>query len=70
MVIHEDEDAESDGSDTTDVSEDERSAAVPRSVKEDIAKFEDSFRELTKRYRLINRIGEGMSDPPSTPGND
>ncbi|TKA78895.1 hypothetical protein B0A49_01660 [Cryomyces minteri] len=28
-------------------------------VQEDILKFEDSFRGITKRYRLINRIGEG-----------
>lgn len=26
---------------------------------EDIARFEESFRNINKRYRLINRIGEG-----------
>ena len=30
------------------------------SVVEDMAKFEESFRGITKRYRLIDRIGEGI----------
>lgn len=34
---------------------------VEESVAEDIARFESSFRDITKRYRLINRIGEGWS---------
>jgi cell division control protein 7 len=38
-------------------SEDEE---IEESVADDIAKFEDSFRNINKRYRLINRIGEGM----------
>jgi len=33
---------------------------VEDAVAEDIARFEDSFKGITKRYRLINRIGEGL----------
>lgn len=29
-------------------------------VKEDMKKLDDSFRGISKRYRLVNRIGEGM----------
>lgn len=38
-------------------SEDEEE--VDGSVLEDMQKFEESFKGITKRYRLINRIGEG-----------
>lgn len=30
-------------------------------VAEDIRKFEKTFTDINKRYRLINRIGEGVS---------
>lgn len=43
------------GATVTD-SEDEE---VEQSVAEDIQKFEESFRNINKRFRLINRIGEG-----------
>ena len=33
---------------------------VLRGVREDMAKFEDSFRDVAKQYRLIDRIGEGL----------
>lgn len=33
---------------------------IEDAVAEDIARFEDSFKGITKRYRLINRIGEGV----------
>jgi cell division control protein 7 len=33
---------------------------VEDSVAEDIVRFEESFVGINKRYRLINRIGEGM----------
>lgn len=32
---------------------------LDESVAEDIANFERSFKDITKRFRLINRIGEG-----------
>ncbi|KAI9702159.1 MAG: hypothetical protein M1820_006241 [Bogoriella megaspora] len=43
---------------THDDSSDEE---IDDSVAEDIAKFEESFRGISEKYRLINRIGEGMS---------
>jgi cell division control protein 7 len=42
---------------TVDSSDEE----VEHSVQEDMARFEESFVGITKRFRLINRIGEGMS---------
>jgi cell division control protein 7 len=33
---------------------------VEDSVAEDIVRFEESFVGINKRYRLINRIGEGV----------
>jgi hypothetical protein len=53
------EDVESDASDTTELSEDSQKV-VPSSVLEDIRKFETTFKDLTMRYRIMNRIGEGM----------
>lgn len=43
--------SESSGSDDED--------SVDENVAEDMLKFEETFRGITKRYRLINRIGEG-----------
>ena len=43
---------------TVDTSEDEE---VDDMVAEDIERFENSFVGIDKRYRLINRIGEGKS---------
>lgn len=48
------EDAYSDFSDTTD-------EIVDVAVAEDMAKFEETFKGMKGRFRLINRIGEGMS---------
>lgn len=36
---------------------------VEEAVAEDIQRFEDSFKGITARYRLINRIGEGPAPP-------
>lgn len=41
---------------TADSSDEE----VEDSVQEDMARFEETFVGITKRFRLINRIGEGM----------
>ncbi|KAG4430500.1 hypothetical protein IFR05_014024 [Cadophora sp. M221] len=46
------EDAYSDASDESD-------GVVDSTVQEDMDKFQDNFRGLTDRFRLINRIGEG-----------
>jgi hypothetical protein len=43
---------------TIDTSEDEE---VDEMVAEDIERFENSFVGINKRYRVINRIGEGQS---------
>lgn len=41
---------------TVDTSDEE----IDESVADEIARFEDSFIGINKRYRVINRIGEGM----------
>ncbi len=41
---------------TVDSSDEE----VEDSVQEDMARFEETFVGINKRFRLINRIGEGM----------
>lgn len=41
-------------SDSSDAEEE-----IDEAVAEDIARLEESFRGINKRYRLINRIGEG-----------
>lgn len=46
------EDAYSDMSDESD-------GLVDSTVQEDMDKFQDNFRGLKDRFRLINRIGEG-----------
>jgi len=33
---------------------------VAASVKEDIRRFQETFKGINERFRLINRIGEGM----------
>lgn len=46
------------GATRTDESDD---SELDESVAEDIARFEESFKGINKRYRLMNRIGEGTS---------
>jgi cell division control protein 7 len=38
---------------------DETDDAVDVSVQQDMDKFEESFKDVKERFRLINRIGEG-----------
>lgn len=38
---------------------------VDDSVREDMRKLENSFRGISDRFRLVNRIGEGISFPLS-----
>ena len=52
-------DQESDEDATSDVQPERRPKPISRSVREDIARFEESFKDLAKQYRLIDRIGEG-----------
>lgn len=57
------EDEEEDEEDEEDLSEDyedgESEDEVDESVIEDMRKLEESFRGISRKYRLINRIGEG-----------
>lgn len=46
---------------SSDDEEDEEE--IDELVLEDMQKFEESFRGITKRYKLLNRIGEGMQSP-------
>jgi cell division control protein 7 len=69
--VHEDDVQEEDAQETMDESidpleesghtVDSSDEEVEDSVQEDMARFEESFVGITKRFRLINRIGEGMS---------
>ena len=43
-------------SDDSECSDD---AEVPQSILEDIARFEESFKGISKRYKILDRIGEG-----------
>jgi cell division control protein 7 len=38
---------------------DESDDTVDPAVAEDIARFQETFKGITERFRLINRIGEG-----------
>jgi cell division control protein 7 len=40
---------------------DDSDEEVEESVLEDMARFKETFKGIDKRYRLINRIGEGES---------
>ena len=53
MIVDDDE------ADEETQSEGEETAVDPM-VQEDIRHFEESFRGITKKYRLIDRIGEGV----------
>jgi cell division control protein 7 len=65
--VHEDDTKEQDIEETLDESidaleESEHSSdeEVEQSVAEDMSRFEETFVGINKRFRLINRIGEGM----------
>jgi len=46
-----------------DVTDDEE---IDELVLEDMQKFEETFKGITKRYRLLNRIGEGIKSLSAT----
>ena len=56
------EELRDDASDTSDdaVAQIKKQRLIDPAVKEDMAKFEESFKGINKRYRLIDRIGEGV----------
>ena len=55
-----DEDDEDDSENLSEASEESDDRAEPL-VQEDIEKFQQSFEGIMEQYRLIKRIGEGMS---------
>jgi hypothetical protein len=60
----EDDEGEDEGDGAEDISraendDDESEDEVEESVIEDMRKLEESFRGISRKYRLINRIGEG-----------
>lgn len=55
------------GSDLESASGDSESEDEPdESVMEDMRKLEENFEGISQKYRLINRIGEGMSLRPTS----
>jgi len=51
----------------SDEEEDDQSEyEVDDTVAEDMRKLEENFKGISQKYRLINRIGEGMLVPPET----
>ena len=59
------DDRESELSDDSDISQ-EKHRKISPNVLEDMVKFEESFKGITQRFRLINRIGEGASCPATS----
>jgi cell division control protein 7 len=57
----EDQLRENDFDEDEDEDEGEEEDEMDDSVKEDMMRLEDSFRGISHRYRLVNRIGEGAS---------
>ncbi|KAI9837858.1 MAG: hypothetical protein M1819_006792 [Sarea resinae] len=55
FYLDEDDSQDEEGSENSDDSDD----VVDESVAEDIKRFEQSFKGISNRFRLINRIGEG-----------
>ena len=43
----------------TDGSSDDEQKPISRTVQDEISRFEDSFKELRRKYRVVDRIGEG-----------
>jgi cell division control protein 7 len=52
-----DDDQEDDYSEKSDESDD----VVDAAVQEDMLRFQETFKGIKERFRLINRIGEGKS---------
>lgn len=57
--IVEDEEEEEGGELSDEDDEEESEDEVEESVIEDMQRLEESFRGISRKYRLINRIGEG-----------
>ena len=59
---------ETDASEQSTASKKKKLRRIDPAVAEDMAKFEESFKGISKRYRLIDRIGEGRINPKLTYG--
>jgi cell division control protein 7 len=57
--IEEEDDQQED--DDSDIYSDDSDAVVDAAVQEDMDKFQETFKGIKDRFRLINRIGEGNS---------
>jgi hypothetical protein len=57
--VEEEEEEEIEDDDTYSESSEESDGAVDILVQEDMDKFQETFKGIKDRYRLINRIGEG-----------
>lgn len=54
------EELEPGGSDSSDSDASDESDVSP-GVMDDISRFEESFKGITKKYKILDRIGEGMT---------
>ena len=45
----------------SDSSSGEDSKRLSRTVQDEISRFEESFKDITRRFRIVDRIGEGTS---------
>ena len=52
------------GASSSDEDAESSEEELEQSVAEDMARFEDTFKGISDRYRLINRIGEGNTMHP------
>ena len=55
------EDAMDESKDVLSECDDQSDEEIEPSVQDDIHRFEQSFKNISQRFRLINRIGEGWS---------
>lgn len=62
QLMSDEDDVESD----TSSDETEEEEEIDESVAEDMRKLEESFQGISQKYRLINRIGEGIDCSPNS----
>ena len=60
-VTDDDHDEKSGQEEEEEAQQESEEEEVNESVAEDMQKLEESFKGISQQYRLINRIGEGMS---------
>lgn len=62
QLVEDDEDDAVEEEASDEFEEDEDEDDIDDSVAEDMKKLEESFKGISQKYRLINRIGEGRHD--------